>query len=228
MKQTIGQRIRLALEINHMRQSDLSKKTGISPSAINQYISGNFEPKQNNIYLLAKALNVNEAWLMGYDVSIERSDNSLPLITEQEVALLKLFRKLSETGREEALKRVEELSALSRYGQRIRLALEINHMRQSDLSKKTGISPSAINQYISGNFEPKQNNIYLLAKALNVNEAWLMGYDVSIERSDNSLPLITEQEVALLKLFRKLSETGREEALKRVEELSALSRYLPK
>lgn len=26
MKQTIGQRIRLALEINHMRQSDLSKK----------------------------------------------------------------------------------------------------------------------------------------------------------------------------------------------------------
>ena len=115
MTQTIGQRIRLALEINHMRQSDLSKKTGISPSAINQYISGNFEPKQNNIYLLAKALNVNEAWLMGYDVSIERSDSSLPLITEQEVALLRLFRKLSETGREEALKRVEELSALSRY-----------------------------------------------------------------------------------------------------------------
>lgn len=94
--------------------------------------------------------------------------------------------------------------------------------------QKNGISPSAINQYISGNFEPKQNNIYLLAKALNVNEAWLMGYDVSIERSDNSLPLITEQEVALLRLFRKLSETGREEALKRMEELSALSRYLPK
>ena len=115
MKQTIGQRIRLALEINHMRQSDLSKKTGISPSAITQYISGNFEPKQNNSYLLAKALNVNEAWLMGYDVSIERSDNSAPLITEQEVALLKLFRKLSKTGQDEALKRVEELSELSRY-----------------------------------------------------------------------------------------------------------------
>lgn len=115
MKQTIGQRIQLALEINHMRQSDLSKKTGISPSAVNQYISGNFEPKQNNIYLLAKALNVNEAWLMGYDVTIERSDHSAPLITEQEVALLKLFRKLSEAGREEALKRVEELTALSQY-----------------------------------------------------------------------------------------------------------------
>ncbi len=53
-----------------------------------------------------------------------------------------------------------------------------------------------------------------------------MGYDVSIERSDNSAPLITEQEVALLKLFRKLSETGQDEALKRVEELSELSRYV--
>ncbi|WP_195269552.1 helix-turn-helix transcriptional regulator [Eubacterium sp. 1001713B170207_170306_E7] len=115
MRETVGQRIKLALEINHMRQSDLSRKTGISSSSINQYISGNFEPKQQNLYLLAKALNVNEAWLMGYDVTIERSQNNSPLITGQEVVLLKFYRQLSAAGKQEALKRLEELTELQKY-----------------------------------------------------------------------------------------------------------------
>lgn len=115
MKETIGQRIQLALKMNDMRQSDLSKKTGIGKSAISQYISGNFEPRQENIYKLAKALNVNEAWLMGYDVPVERKESSLPVITPDEVSLLKRFRKLSPEGKAEALKRVQELTELAKY-----------------------------------------------------------------------------------------------------------------
>ncbi|WP_243124926.1 hypothetical protein [Clostridium cuniculi] len=38
-------------------------------------MSGKYTPKQNNIYLIAEALNVNEAWLMGYDVPMERTNN---------------------------------------------------------------------------------------------------------------------------------------------------------
>lgn len=40
--------------------------------ALSSYISGRYNPKQNNTYLIAKALNVSEAWLMGADVPMER------------------------------------------------------------------------------------------------------------------------------------------------------------
>lgn len=39
---------------------------------MSQYISGAFKPKQKRTYLLAQALDVDEAWLMGYDVPMER------------------------------------------------------------------------------------------------------------------------------------------------------------
>lgn len=55
-----------------MKQVDLVKITGIGKSSISTYLSGEYEPKQRNIYKIAKALDVNEAWLMGYDVPMER------------------------------------------------------------------------------------------------------------------------------------------------------------
>lgn len=69
-KQSCSERIRIALNQSGMTQTELSRKTGIPKSAISQYIKGSFEPKQDRIYLIAKALNVSEAWLMGFDVPI--------------------------------------------------------------------------------------------------------------------------------------------------------------
>lgn len=69
---TISERIKEALEIRDMKQTDLVKLTGITKGALSSYISGAYEPKQRNIYKIAQALNVNEAWLMGYDVSMDK------------------------------------------------------------------------------------------------------------------------------------------------------------
>jgi transcriptional regulator with XRE-family HTH domain len=69
---TISERIKQALDLRQMKQTDLVKKTGIGKSSISTYISGDYEPKQKNIYNIAKALNVSEAWLMGFDVPIDR------------------------------------------------------------------------------------------------------------------------------------------------------------
>lgn len=74
---TTSQRIQEGLELRGLKQTDLVEKTGISKGALSSYISGRYTPKQNNIYLIAKALDVNEAWLMGADVPMERKDNSL-------------------------------------------------------------------------------------------------------------------------------------------------------
>lgn len=73
---TISNRIKKALEIRNMKQVDLVEKTGIGKSSISTYISGEYEPKQKNIYKLAKALEVSESWLMGNDVPMDRNSNS--------------------------------------------------------------------------------------------------------------------------------------------------------
>lgn len=74
-KTTFGKRVLAALQIRSMKQIELSEKTGISRGAISSYISGRWVAKQDNVYLIAKALNVSEAWLMGYDVPMEKDDS---------------------------------------------------------------------------------------------------------------------------------------------------------
>ena len=71
MKST-AERIKEGMELRGLKQSDLVERTGISKGALSSYLSGRYVPKQNNIYLIAKALNVSEAWLMGNDVPIDR------------------------------------------------------------------------------------------------------------------------------------------------------------
>lgn len=46
----------------------------LTKSDLSQYISGKVEPGSKKISILGMALNINEAWLMGYDVSMERKD----------------------------------------------------------------------------------------------------------------------------------------------------------
>jgi transcriptional regulator with XRE-family HTH domain len=61
---TVANRLKKALEIREINQSELVKRTGIGKSSISTYLSGEYEPKQRNIYKISKALNINEAWLM--------------------------------------------------------------------------------------------------------------------------------------------------------------------
>ena len=71
---TIASRLREAMNIRGMKQVDLVNATGIGKSSISTYLSGEYEPKQKNIYKIAQVLDVNEAWLMGEDVPMERTE----------------------------------------------------------------------------------------------------------------------------------------------------------
>ena len=74
-RSTCAARLSAALHIRGMKQVELCSITGIPKSAMSQYIKGTFEPKPDRIEAMAHALNVSEAWLMGYDgVSMERRD----------------------------------------------------------------------------------------------------------------------------------------------------------
>lgn len=64
------------------------------------------------------------------------------------------------------------------FSQRLYEAITLRKIKPVELSRISGISKSSISEYLSGKFEPRQDGIYALSKALKVNEAWLMGFDV--------------------------------------------------
>ena len=116
--ETIANRIKQGLAIRNMKQADLVEKTKIGKSSISTYISGAYEPKQRNIYKIAQALNVNEAWLMGHDVPMEREDTINTVnknLNDKESLILNNFNKLNDLGKLEAIKRVEELTYINKY-----------------------------------------------------------------------------------------------------------------
>lgn len=73
---TFQNRLRAGLDQLTMTQSELAKLSGVSKSSISRYLSGAWEAKQDAVYMLAHALNVSEAWLMGYDVPMERNSST--------------------------------------------------------------------------------------------------------------------------------------------------------
>lgn len=74
---TFKNRLTTALAARDMTQSELCRQAGVSTSSMSNYMAGRFEPKSDKLYLIAKALNVNEAWLMGLDTDMERQDDGV-------------------------------------------------------------------------------------------------------------------------------------------------------
>lgn len=61
------------------------------------------------------------------------------------------------------------------FAQRLRDAMQSAGLKAVDLHERTGISKASISEYLSGNYEPKQKNVYRLAEALHVAPSYLMG-----------------------------------------------------
>lgn len=66
-------RLQEALSARKMKASELSDRTGVPKGALSYYLAGKSHPKADRTHILAKALDVSEAWLMGFDVDMERT-----------------------------------------------------------------------------------------------------------------------------------------------------------
>lgn len=60
-------RLKSVMAEHKITQTELAKRTGIRQSSISDWLNNRYEPKQDKVYLLANALNVSPAWLLGYD-----------------------------------------------------------------------------------------------------------------------------------------------------------------
>ena len=89
MKENTAQRLARIMNERNLRQVDILKKSEkfqkelgvkLGKSALSQYVSGKSIPDQDKLVLLAKTLDVSEAWLMGYDTNEQLTEPNKPSI----------------------------------------------------------------------------------------------------------------------------------------------------
>lgn len=127
MVDTFQNRLNKALKIRDMKPVELAQRTGLSKARISQYTNGVYEAKQKALYLIAQALDVSEAWLMGHDVPMERplyeklaaETKLLEQIQcsygKKAVDLLEFFSQLNEAGQDKALETLADIVEIKKY-----------------------------------------------------------------------------------------------------------------
>lgn len=117
---TFRNRLIAAMEIRGMRQVDLAEKSGLPKAQISQYKNGKYEPMQDALYKLAKALSVNVAWLMGHDAPMEIDRQQLEYEVEicdlvnrcygkEAYSVVKMYLEMNEKGRKLAFDLISNL-----------------------------------------------------------------------------------------------------------------------
>lgn len=81
---------------------------------------------------------------------------------------------------------MSERGKVAEFRDRLKEALSVCDMKPVELSKKTGIPKSMISYYLSGRSVPKADRIFEISRALCVSEAWIMGFDVPMSRSQEA------------------------------------------
>jgi transcriptional regulator with XRE-family HTH domain len=73
-KKEIKDRLYELLIMNNEKPVDMAKRTDIPKSSLSLYLNGKREPRQNILTKIAMAYDIEEAWLMGFDVPMERKE----------------------------------------------------------------------------------------------------------------------------------------------------------
>lgn len=119
-----GDMIRKCRTEKGLTQKKLGELCGIADSNIRKYESGNQNPKIETLQKIADALDIPVNRLLagkiitGDELKEKLSEYGLTHLvpdTEEERIVLENCKKLNETGKKEAAKRVEELTHLEKY-----------------------------------------------------------------------------------------------------------------
>lgn len=95
------------------------------------------------------------------------------------------------------------------------------------------LNKSDLSQFVNGLVEPGQSKLFILAKALNVSEAWLMGLDVPMEREKRTTQFFLPHEnitidiAPLLTIILKRRGMEEAEAKRRAESIARIGALSP-
>ena len=106
-KENTSVRLNKIMEERNLRQVDILERVKpfcikydikMNKSDLSQYVSGKVEPSQEKLVILGMALNVSEAWLMGFDVPMERTSAT----REMSPKILQYYEMLNDIGKHKA------------------------------------------------------------------------------------------------------------------------------
>lgn len=137
---SFSNRLRIAMDNMNINLTKLSKLTNISKPLISNYLSGNYKAKQDNIYSIARVLNVNPSWLMGLDVPMERE----------------FFNK--------------EFNSVLNFGFTLFELLRYYKISKEELANRLDIDINTITKAISGEQLPNDDEIQKIADYFNIKE----------------------------------------------------------
>lgn len=121
MKESFNNRLKSIITSRNITQANLSRMTGITQSSISDWLRGIYEPKQDKVDIVARALGVSPSYLMGWeddnkDAAREGTLNfTSENISGEEKELLETYRNFSEEGREKVLDYVRDLERTGLY-----------------------------------------------------------------------------------------------------------------
>ena len=116
-KENTAIRLKTIMNMRGLRQVDILNLTvpycqkysvKMNKSDISQYCSGKTEPNQEKLFILGNALNVSEAWLMGFDVPMERvsgktENKQISFTSEKSKEILEICEQLSSNNQQRVL-----------------------------------------------------------------------------------------------------------------------------
>ena len=138
------------------------------------------------------------------------------------------------------------------FAKRLQESMDAKNINQLELSKRSGISKSMINEYLKGKYVPKTKNLTKLAQVLEVNAYYLLGtndepaskpatpeqikewdkkYNLNGKVAQEAKMLMNirftygEMVTELLMDFNRLNEVGQKKALETIKQMLETKKY---
>lgn len=208
MPDSFKTRLIQAMNANDIKAVELSKRTGLSTARISQYVNGKYKPKSDGIYKLAKALNVSELWLRGFNVPIERTIDS---IVDEHNNFISYMKALGFSCEE---KEKEILIAKNS------LPTEFQEEIQEDLTTATEVYYKISNPKFNFDVVLNESEFEQLKKnvAIKTKQAILYTKNTKTKSYDKNAD-------ELLEFYYALNDSGKTKAIESIEDLTMIPKY---
>lgn len=177
---TFSQSLKKILKEKNITQSELSKLTGIGKSSLTAYLKGEYKPKQDKIYKIAKALEVSPFEIMGpsyFDniLDIDKIKSEIELFDK--ISDVELFDKISSCYEEnETIQLIEIINNFNNIKDKKRLVDYSNNLLNANEYDLTAIVQD-------DSMKPKYNKgdrVYInFGYDFTVGDIYLIEYDNS-------------------------------------------------
>lgn len=108
LKQLMQERSLKQVDILEMTKPYCAKyDVKMNKSDLSQYVSGKVEPNQVKLFVLSRALRVNEAWLMGFDVEKEKEFSGKE--ASKDIDLIQKFSLLNKRDQEIVMNMIDSM-----------------------------------------------------------------------------------------------------------------------